>query len=54
MITEPLLSCSPRADEIEMIMTDLERANQVGFKISFSRSKCDFDFFFFPLLFRIS
>lgn len=24
------LSCLPRADEIEMIMTDLERANQVS------------------------
>lgn len=32
VITALLLSCSPRADEIEMIMTDLERANQVGFK----------------------
>lgn len=34
MITVLLLSCSPRADEIEMIMTDLERANQVGFSMS--------------------
>lgn len=31
VITKLLLSSSPRADEIEMIMTDLERANQVGF-----------------------
>lgn len=31
VITKLLLSPSPRADEIEMIMTDLERANQVGF-----------------------
>lgn len=31
VITVLLLSCSRRADEIEMIMTDLERANQVGF-----------------------
>lgn len=30
VITNLSLSCLPRADEIEMIMTDLERANQVS------------------------
>lgn len=55
VLTVLLLSCSPRADEIEMIMTDLERANQVGFSVSLlSNSNCDFGFFSFPFGFHDS